>query len=528
MSIFDFFAPKAADEQEEKPFSPTSCRKLTSALDAEAVEAKTRYPDDSEIMTDFVKVLKEMCKARCKKAAGGEHPSIKASAQFFPSRDRMSAYACVLPPENGGDALTREEFLEEMRYEGINYGILEDALQQELERGYLHIFPVARGTLPRAGKDGKVVELFRRCENMRLEAQNERQVDFDQEVQIQPIRKGMVICLIRLPVEGTNGSDVTGRVLPCPRPGSASIPQGENTAVREDGQALVASVDGLLYTKDGRFCVQKQTVIDGDLNQLQMPLKASGNLYIQGNVDGGSVVEALGDIMVKGRVGEARVTSVGGTIRIQQGVCGTQGKTFLSAARQVQAPLMERAEVNAGTSVIAELISNSTIHCDGTVYATAGRGMITDSLIRAGDSILCLRVGNLAGGRNRFSVGYPPHSPESWNQLRAELAETKSTIKKLWNTIADLRKKGTKISDMEKSVLERLVEQRDLYIEKRESLMTELSILDQVLDKKSSGRVRCEKLHPILEVQIGRLTQEITTLEENCNIRVAEGRILLK
>ena len=52
--------------------------------------------------------------------------------------------------------------------------------------------------------------------------------------------------------------------------------------------------------------------------------------------------------------------------------------------------------------------------------------------------------------------------------------------------------------------------------------------MNRALDRKSRGRIRCEKLHPFLDVQIGRLTEEITTIEENCNIHVEENRILLK
>ena len=77
-------------------------------------------------------------------------------------------------------------------------------------------------------------------------------------------------------------------------------------------------------------------------------------------------------------------------------------------------------------------------------------------------------------------------------------------------------------------MLDRLVEQRNLYIEKQESLAAELSILDEVLRKKSSGRIQCEKLHPFLEIQFGRLTQEITTEEENCNIHVIDNWVLLR
>ena len=528
MSIFDYFVSKTADEQERKSFSPNPDRKLFSELDATGEEAKTQYPDDSKTVDRFITALKQAYRARCKKGPDGGLQPMKAEAHFFLTKDRMGAYACLLPPENNGDRIALDEFLEDMRYEGINHGILEEEIQQELERGYFRIFQVARGILPQAGEDGKVTELFHRRGNMCVEVQDEGQIDFSQDIQLQPVRKGAVICLIRPPKAGTDGVDVTGRKLPCPPAASADVPQGENTVISRGGQALAASVDGIIYIENDRFCVHEQKIIDGNMDQYQGALRVSGNLYIEGNVDGGADIEASGDIVINGELGQASVRSTGGTIRVQQGIHGTDGKTVLSAVRQVQSPVIERAEVIAGASVIAEMISNSTICCDGMVYAMTGRGMITSSLIQAGDSIMCLRIGNLAGGHNQFSVGYPPHSAASWNQAKAELAEVQSTIKKLLTTITDLRKKGTRISDVEKSVLERLVEQRSLYIERREALTAELSILDKVLGKKSKGRIQCEKVHPVLDVQIGRLREEITTVEDNCNIRVVDNRILLR
>lgn len=527
MSVFDYFTSKTADELGQKPFFPTPYRKLALALNQAGEDAKARYPDDGETVDGFVRALKEICKIRCKKAPDAGPQPINAAAQFFLSKDRMSAYACLLPPENGGAEIALEEFVEEMRRKGINFGILQQDIQREAGRGYLRIFPIARGQLPRAGENGTVAELFPRFEQACLDA-HDGLVDFSRDIQMQPIRKGAAICAIQPPVKGTNGSDVTGQVLPCPPSDSAHIPQGENTAVSEDGHALTAGVDGVLYFKDGLFCVQGQTLVDGDIGQLREPWKVSGDLYVQGDVDGGAVIAATGNIVINGKVRTARITSMDGTIRVQQGIYGADGSTFLSAARQVQSPVVEQAEVSAGVSVIAEMIVNSTVHCDGTVYAMAGRGTIAKSLIRAGDSILCLYVGSQDAGRSRFSVGYPPQSPESWNQLKTELAETKSILKKLLANIADLRKKGGKISDMEKSVLGRLVEQRNLYVEKQSSLAAELSIFDELLRKRSKGRIQCQRLYPSLEVQIGKLTQEIATEEENCNIHAVDSWILLR
>ena len=440
----------------------------------------------------------------------------------------MSAYACLLRPENGGEELTLEEFLGDLHYEGICSGVLQEEIEREFPLGYFRIFRVAQGKPPVAGEDGKVTELFQRRKNMCLEVQNGSQVDFNQDAQLQPIRKGTVICLIRAPKAGTDGMDVTGQTIPSPPPAGACIPQGKNTVIGKGGQALTADADGILYIEDDRFCIHEQKVIDGDLDQFQGTLQISGNLYIGGNVDGGVEVEATGEIVINGKMGQARVTSTGGTIRVQKGIYGTKGKTFLSASYQVQSPVMEGAEIDVGTSVIAETISHSVIRCGGTVYVMSGRGMILDSHIQAEDSVLCLRVGNLAGGRSRFSVGYPLDVPESWKKLKDELAGVQSSIEKLWELIGGLRKKGFRITEEEKVLLEQLVEQRGLYSEKRDALTAELKCFDQVLDKRSKGRVRCEKLFPTLEVQIGKLTEEITTAEENCNIHIIDNKIILK
>lgn len=526
MSVFDRFTPKQTDGQKKKPFFSTS--RASAELDEAGAEAKEQWPDDSKTVENFVWDLKRSCKDRHKKALDGDLGPMKAEARFFLSPDRLCAYACVLPPENGGAGITLEEFLGDMHYEGIVHGVLREEIQRQFARGYFHIFPVARGTAPQAGEDGKVTELFQRRRHMRLDVQNGSEVDFGEDIPLQPIRKGAVICLIRPPRAGKDGKDVTGTVLPSPQAVSAYVPQGRNIELGRGGQALVASVDGILYIENEQFCIHEQKIIDGDLNQFQGTLQVSGNLYIGGDVDSGADVTASGDIVINGKVYQARITSTDGIIRVQKGIYGTSGQTFLGSASQVQSPVVESAEINAGTSVIAETISNSVIRCDGTVYAMTGRGMIVNSEIRAGDSVLCLRIGNLAGGRSRFSVGYPPHIPEAWERARAELAQTQSVMEKLWGTITILRKKGSRISDDEKLILERLVEQRTLYLDRQETLKTELRVLNKALDKKSKGRIRCEKLYPFLDVQIGRLTEEIITIEENCSIHAEENSILLK
>lgn len=528
MSIFDRFISRDAAEPEREPFHPIPYKKRFAELDRSGQEAMERYPEDRKTVEDFLWALKASSRERHTKSLEGELLPMKAAARFFLSRDRLLAYACLLPPENGGDGITLEEFLGDMHFEGIRYGVLQQDIPAEFARGYLHVFPVARGRPFQEGEDGSVTELFPRRRNMRLEVQNGSEVAFGQDVQLQPIRKGTVICQIHPPRPGTDGMDVTGQVLPSPQPVSAQVSQGENTALSRDGQALVACADGILYMEDDTFSIHAQKIIDGDLDQFQGTLQISGNLYIGGNVDGGAAVEATGEIVINGRVGRAKVTSSGGTIRVQQGVYGTKDQTLLTASGQIQTPVVEMAEIDAGTSLIAETISNSSVRCGGTVYVMSGRGLITNSVIRAGDSILCQRVGNLAGGRSRFSVGYPPHILESRERIREEMAKIQPTIDMLWDTVTNLRRKSSRLSEGEKLLLAQLVEQRKLYTEKQEALTIELRALHKELEKKTKGRIRCEKVYPSLEIQIGRLKEEISLEEENCNIHCEQSIILMR
>lgn len=354
ISIFDRLFSKETGGKGGETSQRASGMKANSELDMSAAEIREQYPEDSKTVDDFVRAIKEARGLRRKRSLETSGP-LNAEPKFFLSQDRMAAYACLLPPENGGEALTPETFLEDMYYEGIVCGVLEETIPHQFPLGCCHIFPVA----------------------------------------------------------------------------SAHLSHGKNVTTGEGGQTLIAAVDGILYIENDQFCIHEQKVIDGGLDQSQGAVQVTGSLYIGGNVDGGASVKATGDIVIDGKVGQARIISTEGTIHVRQGISGTEGKTFITAAAQVQEPSIECAKIDAGASVIAGVISNCGIQCGGTVYAMTGRGMIVASQICAQDSILCLRVGNVTGGRSQFSVGYPPNIREEWKTVKMEIAETQKTMSSL-------------------------------------------------------------------------------------------------
>ena len=119
MSIFDRFAAKEAGEQKTGSFFPAPSRKTFLELETAAEEAKEQYPNDGKAVDGFVRTLTQAYRSRRKKMQEAGQKPLKAEAHFFLAEDRLSAFACVFPPENGGDGISAEELLKEMLYEEI-------------------------------------------------------------------------------------------------------------------------------------------------------------------------------------------------------------------------------------------------------------------------------------------------------------------------------------------------------------------------------------------------------------------------
>jgi len=526
MSILDRLIRRGGEDGAELP----RWKDISVELAAGAESYKQQHPDEAANIDAFLAALDGDGRRRYPKARGAEEvpASPDALARFYLSGDRMTAYACVFPPLPGGADLTLERLHQDLRYEGIAYGLLEDGMRECVERKrYLEIFPIARGRLPRDGEDGGIDELFEKMEETRLEVSDGAAIDFSDGKLAPSVRAGDAVCRVRPSVPGEDGVDVTGQALPCREVKSVEVPAGENTRLEPDGQTLSAAADGVLYFKEGRFCVRPQKLVAVDLDGPAGTCVIRGDLYIRGSVAGGAVVEASGDVIIAGEVRDAQVISTGGTIRVQQGVHGVEGKTLLKAARQLQAAVIESARAEAGGDVVSEVIMGSEVSSGGSVFVTGGRGLILGGSVQAAREVRCQQIGNITGKRNRIAVGYSPASAAERERIAKALAETSDTLDKLWKNIGDLRRIG-KLPQEKKELLGRLVEQRALYEEQKDKLKAEQKELRETMRAASTGQIVCRSLYPATEIQIGAYRMEAAAQESNCRIRVQGESIVLR
>lgn len=516
MSIFDRFARRG----------PGSYRDVVFELADNAEEDREEYPEDAEAIESFAFRLEEECRERyARKDAGGP---VDAAARFFVSRDGMRALACLLPPAGGAEA-DCERFFSDAEAAGVRFGLdMERARRYVDGRLYLHIFPLAAGLAPQHGEPGSLERLFQRREPARLEA-FDGAVDFSDRYFAQPVRRGGAICRIRPPVPGTPGRDVSGREIPCREEPAVGAPRGENTELSADGTSLVASADGLVYVSGGLWCVRPVKLVDGDLNAFDGVLRVQGGLYVAGSVSGGARVEAGGDVLIAGEVRNAFVASSGGSVRIQQGVHGAGEKsTVVRAARQIQACVIERASAETGGDLIAESVVDSRLNVGRALYVVGERGLILDSYVLCARHVDCTRLGNASARRSEIVVGFSPETAEAMEKLRQELRGVQETKDLLWKNVAGLRRAGFKLTDEQKELLPRLVEQRNLYEEKETKLREQIRELRASAPTSDGGYVRCRELYPAAVIQIGEHRMEVSTREQDCNFRVVGGSLVIR
>lgn len=524
MSIFDYFH-KPEDPKEPHSATGQSTRSLLAAFAANVEADKHQYPEDAADIERIYTTLRGKYKRSALAMPGRE---ANAAASFFLSEDKLRAYACIFPPQNGGADVNVEGFLSRMGYEGITRGVLQEEIRRRISaRDYLHIFPIAAGDPPRDGVDGQVEDLYARLPPPNFTVGDEGTVDFSEAGFVAAVGKGDMICRVVPPVEGHEGMDVTGQTIPCRIGLPAHLPQGENTRISAGGMALEAEIAGILCCQDEVFRVYPARLVDGGLSGGDVPLHIRGDIFILGDLSEGVVLEATGNIFIGGVVRDARVESTQGSIRVQGGVAGVEGETTLRAAGQVQSPTIVNATVDAGGNVFAQSIDNSSIVSGGSVNALAGEGSIVGGYIQAMHRVVCHRLGRDSGPRCQVMVGCDPQIVAEWEQNHEAAAETQKVLDTLWENVTTLRRTEAWLNEEQKSVLRQLLEQRTLYEKKRDSLKKEREVLREQMKAARSGRVKCHELFPALEVRLGERKAEVKSHEYECDIHLREDNAVL-
>jgi len=360
----------------------------------------------------------------------GPPPTLDAQVMAFVANDRLTAWVFAYPPVGGGKELDRDMLAKALKEKQVKYGI-DDALLEDLpdrQDRYFRLYIAARGKAAVQGKDGQIVDMFSRQPERKLATDEFNRVDYTSIGFVQNVEEGAVICRIIAPTKGEGGKTVLGLDLPARDGRPASVPKGRNTALNDQGDALVATKTGHVEFTGRAFQVRAVMDIDGNVDYSTGHINFLGDVHVHGDVCTGFTVRAMGSITVDGVVEAAEVEAGGDLIMVK----GAQGdnRAVLRAGHSIFAKYLENCCVYAMEDLHADCIINCSVYCDGLVEVRSGRGTIIGGSIRAAHEVSAEVVGSRSECQTDVVLGGLPCQEFDHEVLVREIADLEEELKK--------------------------------------------------------------------------------------------------
>lgn len=431
------------------------------------------------------------------------------------SSDEMMAWICLLPPVGDGARLTTPQLCKLILSKGVCHGLNWPLLRTlpESSQRYFELFPVACGTPPVIGQDGYIVDRYPRSISEDIEIDELGQANYYTLKLVQEIQENQIICEIVSPTSGSPGMNTTGTHLPAREGKAATIPQGRNTRLSEDGRYLLAAQDGHVVFSGRDFQVKSVLHIhESDL--LSTPnIKFLGDIHVHCDLNRGNNICAMGTVQIDG-VMEGCTIEAGENIIISNGVLG-QDIAVLRAQKGVYAKYLENCSVYARESVHADCIINCKIYSNGTVQVRTGRGVIIGGIIRAAREVRATTVGSKAERLTSIILGGDPCEEAERAQIQEELHSIEQALSQLEISPMELSAKQA----ASKLRLRQCVAKMNL-----EKLDKELEAIQAASLSCDLRRLFCDIGYPGTQVTIDHSTYTISQTEHNCTIGLSCGR----
>jgi uncharacterized protein len=446
------------------------------------------------------------------------------------SPNNMEAVLLIDPPAGAGNWPTLNDATEVIRTEGINFGIMESAIESAVTQHSARGILIAQGKAPTVGKDAEIsfffeVGVFRKA----CIEDDAGKIDFRQVQTVQNVTPGQVIAEKTPATKGEIGFDVRGRELPSIPGKDKALKLGKNVEWIDDGTKIIATSGGEPTMVNGKVTILPIHELKGDVNFDTGNINFSGNLVIKGNVESGFKVEAEGDVTIYGNVDTADVKS-GGNLLIQGGISGMD-KSEIYCGGDFSAKYIEHVTVTSeGSITIKESIMHCQVSADSKVIVEGGKGLIVGGLVRSGEEISAKTIGSRLGTVTELDVGVKPKTKQELLDLEIQLKQNVESLEKAEKAIAILSKIPN-IPDDKKEMLQNLI--KTSYALKAQISEVEARHQDIMIDiqnpSRERGRIRIkETIYPGVRVTMGKTTIMIQDEVKYASLVYSDGEIQIQ
>lgn len=355
------------------------------------------------------------------------------------SQDKMSATMRFHAPSNDGEVMNCAEILQELKHQGIHYGVMEEVVEQFVEhREYCKDFLVATGTEPVQGSDASVEYFFSTDIHAKPTLLEDGSVDFFNLNTINHCNKGDLLARLTPAVQGKSGTNVAGENLKPRDVKRQMLHYGRNISTNEDKTCIYSEVNGHVVLVEGKVFVSDVLELE-NVDMSTGNIEYEGSVLIRGNVCSNFSVISHGNIEVRGIV-EGAYLEANGDIIIARGMNG-MGKGVLKAGGNIVVKFMENVDAQAQGYVSAETILHSHVSAGTDVTVTGRKGFIAGGRVCASHSINVKTLGSSMGADTIVEVGVDPGLKNKFQQYQKDVVDARCELDKIEGIISGAKKR---------------------------------------------------------------------------------------
>jgi uncharacterized protein (DUF342 family) len=391
------------------------------------------------------------------------------------AKDAMSAMVDVERNYGLGRELTLDYAQEALKQAGVTSGIdlkefsaaLADAREGRAAIG--RVVAVGKEPVPAGGY--RLQWIVRIASGAALTLRDDGSADYKNQDRSTIVVKGQPLLeLLAIGVEGQDGLDVLGGVIPAPKdPRVVEPPSFDESIIEEKlengDRILKAGRNGDLHFEKNRLFIDLAQKIAGDVGPATGNIKFPGPVVVAGTVLTGYAIFAGGDVTITGAI-EAALVSADGAIRVTEGIKGAKrgtvrARTIIEASFAEQAMLLAVEDI---TLKSAALLCN--IKTNGKLVLQGDKGHLYGGVCRARKGLEVHNLGSENGAKTQVSFGQDYLVKDSIESEEHEIEKVKSMVLMADRKMRELEKEGGNLDTIrqEKLRLIKILEKRSMRI----------------------------------------------------------------
>ncbi len=444
------------------------------------------------------------------------------------SEDKMTVTARFFAPAEGGELMTKEEFMSDLSMKKVVSGIDEAAIDVFFaDRKYCTDIVVAKGKEPRHGTDARIEYFFNIDVKAKPTLKSDGSVDFFNLNTINHCNKDDMLARLIPEDKGEPGMDVFGEKIKPREVHRAFLKFGKNIRLGEDGLEIFSDVNGHVTLVDDKVFVADVFEVE-NVDNSTGNIEYEGSVQINGNVCENFSVKAKGNVEIRGVV-EGAYVEAGGDIIIARGMNG-MGKGTLKAGGNIVSKFLENVKSAAADGYIStESILHSTVMARTEITVDGRRGFITGGKVSAGNLIKVKTLGSSMGADTIVEVGSDPTIKVRYQDLQKSVAEINKVLRSIQPIIDAGNQKIAKGIRLEPDQLKYVLSLMKLRDSKNAQLQKETEEMNEIqveLGLMANGQVHVTgEVFPGTKIVIGDTSMVVKSSVQYCRFIKEDGDV---